>query len=112
MVNSNDFNFNYVICLVAHTKLKFFFFFGGGGIFESHWSCIVPLAFKGFLQVLWILRIFRAVWKTVRTIRQHESEESAHKFWADPLLVYSYKVTQSGYYREWGKYPNFAMRFK
>ena len=47
-----------------------------GGIFESNWSCIVPLAFKGFLQVLWILWIFRAVWKTVRTIRQDESEES------------------------------------
>ena len=36
MVNSNDFNFNDVICLVAHTKLKFFL--GGGFLLVQ--SCI------------------------------------------------------------------------
>ena len=31
LVNSNDLNFNDVMCLVLHSKIKFFFFGGGGG---------------------------------------------------------------------------------
>ena len=74
LVNLNDLNFNDVMCLVLHSKIKFFE--GGGGV-ESNWSCIVPSAFKGLLWILGILWIFSAVRKTVRTTSQEESEESA-----------------------------------
>ena len=62
------------MCLVLHSKIKFFE--GGGGV-ESNWSCIVLSAFKGLLWILGILWIFSAVRKTVRTTSQEESEESA-----------------------------------
>ena len=64
------------MCLVLHSKIKFFFG-GGGESVESNWSCIVPSAVKGLLWILGILWIFSAVRKTIRITSQEESEESA-----------------------------------
>lgn len=44
LVNSNYLNFNDIMCLVLHSKIKFFE--GGGGV-ESNWSCIVLPHLKG-----------------------------------------------------------------
>lgn len=46
LVNSNDLNFNDIMCLVLHSKIKFFEGGGGGGV-ESNWSCIVLPHLKG-----------------------------------------------------------------